>query len=185
MSFASLGNQYEVCAEGRTGPALKKCTRGVACGCDRGMRKPEKPSPTASDFRFASDAQPASETLTCWGGVPLRVRAFRSLGLPPSVERNVRVKQRQRGDDEATRVESFRILKAVGRECREDCERQREDAGLTAMIGPEIPSPEPARKFLDQFHAEGLIEQAQRQRPRLCFCSGTAAAVSRPTRCGP
>ena len=129
------------------------------------MRKPEKPSPTESDFLFEIAAEPATGRLTCWGGVPLLVRAFRSLGLPQSVQRNVPVKQRQRGYDEATFVESFLILNAVGGECLEDFDRLREDGGLAEMIGHQIPSPEAARKFLYQFHEDERIEQAQQQRP--------------------
>jgi len=129
------------------------------------MRKPEKPSPTELDFLFQIDPEPASERLTSWGGVPLLVRAYRSLGLPGSVERNVRVKQRHRGYDESSVVESFLILNAVGGECLEDFDRLREDAGLAEMIGHPIPSPEMARKFLYAFHADELIEQAQQQRP--------------------
>jgi hypothetical protein len=129
------------------------------------MRKPEKLSPTESDFLFEIDPEPASESLTSWGGVPLLVRAFRSLGLPGSVQRNVRVKQRQRGYDEASVIESFVILNAVGGECLEDFDRLREDAGLAEMLGHEFASPEVARKFLYQFHADELIEQAQQQRP--------------------
>ena len=129
------------------------------------MRKPEKPSPTESDFLFEIDPTPAPERLTSWGGVPLLVRAFRSLDLPRSVQRNVRVKQRQRGYDEASVIESFVILNAVGGDCLEDFDRLREDAGLAEMMGHQIPSPEVARKFLYQFHADELIEQAQQQRP--------------------
>jgi len=129
------------------------------------MRKPEKLSPTESDFLFEIDPEPASESLTSWGGVPLLVRAYRSLGLPGSVQRNVRVKQRQRGYDEASVIESFVILNAVGGECLEDFDRLREDAGLAEMLGHELPSPEVARKFLYQFHADERIEQAQQQRP--------------------
>lgn len=129
------------------------------------MRKLEKPSPTESDFLFAIDPEPAPETLTSWGGVPLLVRAFRSLGLPGSIQQHVRVKQRQRGYDEASLVESFVILNALGGDCLEDLERLREDSGLAEMIGHEIPSPEAARKFLYQFHDEGRIEQARQQLP--------------------
>lgn len=129
------------------------------------MRKPEKPSPTESDFLFEIDPEPAEESLTSWGGVPLLVRAFRSLGLPQSVQRNVRVKQRQRGYDEASVVESFLILNAVGGECLEDFDRLREDAGLAPLIGHEIPSPEAARQFLYQFHDEGKMAEAKQQLP--------------------
>ncbi|MGO8788731.1 MAG: hypothetical protein ACLQVL_15300 [Terriglobia bacterium] len=78
------------------------------------MRKLTKPSPTASPLLFELDPEPLQETLTALGGIPLVVQAFRSLGLPQSVQEHVRVKQRQRGYDDATFVESFVILHAAG-----------------------------------------------------------------------
>ncbi|MGH2397623.1 MAG: IS1380 family transposase [bacterium] len=128
------------------------------------MRKIEKPSPTESPLLFEVDPEPAQEVLTALGGVPLVVQAFRSLGLPASVKQHVPVKERQRGYDEATFVESFVILNAVGGECLEDFARLREDAGLSALIGHEIPSPEAARKFLYAFHEEEKIEEAKKRR---------------------
>ena len=98
------------------------------------------------------------------GGVPLVVQTFRSLGLPLSVRQHLRVKQRARGYDEATMVESFVILNAVGGECFDDFQRLREDPGLREMIGHGIPSPEAARQFLYQFHEEEKIEEAKRLR---------------------
>jgi hypothetical protein len=98
------------------------------------------------------------------GGVPLVVQAFRSLGLPASVRQQVRVKERERGYDEATMVESFVVLNAVGGECFDDFQRLREDPGLSEMLGHGIPSPEVARKFLYQFHAEEKIEEAKQRR---------------------
>ena len=71
------------------------------------MRKLTKPSPTVSPLLFEVDPEPLQETLTALGGIPLVVQAFRSLGLPRSVQEHVRVKQRQRGYDDATFVESF------------------------------------------------------------------------------
>ena len=73
-----------------------------------------KPSPTASPLLFELDPEPLQETLTALGGIPLVVQAFRSLGLPQSIQEHVRVKQRERGYDEATWVESFVILNAAG-----------------------------------------------------------------------
>jgi len=73
------------------------------------MRKIPKPSPTASPLRFELDPKPLQETLTALGGIPLVVQAFHSLGLPRSIPEQVRVKQRERGYDEATLVESFVI----------------------------------------------------------------------------
>lgn len=130
------------------------------------MIRPRKPSPTESPLLFEIDPEPLAETLTAWGGVPLVVQAFRSLGVPASVQRHVHIKQRERGYDEATMVESFVVLNALGGECLEDFGHLREDAGLKEMLGHEIPSPEAARQFLYQFHAEEKIEEAkQRRRP--------------------
>jgi hypothetical protein len=128
--------------------------------------RPRKPSPTESPLLFEIDPEPLAETLTAWGGVPLVVQAFRSLGVPASVQRHVHIKQRERGYDEATMVESFVVLNALGGECLEDFGHLREDAGLKEMLGHEIPSPEAARQFLYQFHADEKIEEAkQRRRP--------------------
>jgi hypothetical protein len=71
------------------------------------MRKIEKPSPTESPLLFEFDPKPAEEILTALGGLPLVVQAFRSLGLPGSVKQHLVVKERPRGYDEATFVESF------------------------------------------------------------------------------
>ena len=78
------------------------------------MNKVRKPSPTESRLLFDIDPDPIPETLTALGGVPLLVRTFRSLGLPAMVREHVPIKQRERGYDEATMVESFVILNAVG-----------------------------------------------------------------------
>ncbi len=138
--------------------------RGEECLYDRGVIKPRKPSPTESALLFEIDPEPLAETLTAWGGVPLVVQALRSLGVPASVQRHVHIKQRERGYDEATTVESFVVLNALGGECLEDFTHLREDAGLKEMLGHEIPSPETARQFLYQFHAEEKIEEAKQRR---------------------
>ena len=128
------------------------------------MRKLTKPSPTASPLLFELDPEPLHETLTALGGIPLVVQAFRSLGLPRSIQEHVRVKQRQRGYDDATFVESFVILNAAGGECVEDFERLRQDPGLAEMIGHAVPSPRAALEFLQAFHQEEKIAEAQQRR---------------------
>ena len=132
------------------------------------MPKARKPSPTESPLLIEIDPEPIPETLTAMGGVPLVVQTFRSLALPASVRQHVRVKERERGYDEATMVESFVVLNAVGGECSDDFQRLREDPGLSEMMGHGIPSgPEgapAARKFLYQFHKEEKIEEAKQRR---------------------
>ena len=92
------------------------------------------------------------------------VQAFRSLGLPGSVRKHVQIKERERGYDEATMVESFVVLNAVGGECVDDFGHLREDPGLGEMLGHELPSPSAALKFLYGFHEEQKIEAAKQQR---------------------
>jgi hypothetical protein len=127
------------------------------------MLKGERRSPTESPLLFEIDPEPLEEVLTGLGGIPLVVQAFRSLGLPEKVRQKVRIKERQRGLDEASLVESFVILNAAGGECLEDFNRLREDAGLAELVGHEMPSPETAGKFLYAFHEEEKISAAQQE----------------------
>ena len=131
------------------------------------MALPKKPkrSPAEGELPFEYDWEPAAEVLTAYAGLPLFVRALRSFNVPGSVQQHLHLKQRQRGFDEATYVESFLVLNALGGDCLEDFDRLREDAGLAQMLGHQLPSPEAARKFLYCFHDEERIEQAQAELP--------------------
>jgi len=128
------------------------------------MGNQNKPSPAEGEFLFEIDPQPAKEAMTSWGGVPLLVRTFRSLGLSASVRQHMRIKQRDRGYDEASFVESFVILNGVGGECLDDFDPLRQDQVLAEMIGHALPSSAAARQFLYQFHSEEKIEEAKQQR---------------------
>ena len=151
------------------------------------MRNKSKGSPAEGDFLFEIDEQPLEETITAWGGVPLLVRAVRSLDVPGSVQRHLHIKQRERGFDEATYIESLVVLNGVGGDCLEDFDALREDAGLAEMLGHAIPSAEAARKFLYQFHDAAKIDAAQRELPidRVAYVPGESeplqalAAVNR------
>lgn len=129
------------------------------------LPRKRKESPAEGEFLFELDPEPLEECLTAYAGIPLFVRAMRSLQIPASVKRHVAIKQRERGFDEATYVESFLVLNALGGDCLEDFDRLREDAGLKEMLGHQMPSPEAARKFLYQFHDDKLVEQAQAELP--------------------
>jgi hypothetical protein len=122
----------------------------------------ERVSPAQQPLGFDYDEGHDEQNLTALAGIPLLLQAFRSLDLPRSVARHVAIKQRQRGLDEASYVESFVLLNAAGGECLDDFARLRQD-GVRSLIGHELPSPEAARKFLYQFHDEQLLEQAQQR----------------------
>jgi hypothetical protein len=121
----------------------------------------QRRSPAEGDFLFELDPEPLEETVTAYGGIPVFLRAARSLDVGGLVKRHVHLKKRDRGFDEASYVESFLVLNALGGDCLEDFDRLREDDGLSEMLGHEVPSPEAARKFLYQFHDEEKLKQAQ------------------------
>jgi hypothetical protein len=129
------------------------------------LRSKQPKSPAEGEFLFELDPEPLEETVTAYGGIPLFLRAARSLDVGGMVKRSLHLKQRQRGLDEASYVESFLVLNALGGDCLEDFERLREDDGLRQMLGHEVPSPEAARKFLYQFHDEEKLKQAQSELP--------------------
>lgn len=114
---------------------------------------------------FQLDPEPATDRLTAFGGLPLVAQTFRSLGLPQSVAQHLHLKQRQRGLDEATLVESFVLLNAAGGDCLEDFRRLAEDPGLPTLLGHALPLPDAARKFLYAFHRDEAIVTAKAQRP--------------------
>lgn len=130
-----------------------------------GIPGKQKPSPAEGELLFQLDPEPLEECVTAYGGIPLLLQAVRSLDVPGRVKQHLRIKQRQRGLDEAGYVESFLVLNALGGDCLEDFDRLREDEGLSEMLGHEVPSPEAARKFLYQFHDETKLEQAQKELP--------------------
>ena len=138
-----------------------------------------KHSPAAGEFLFEIDPEPLQECVTALGGIPLLVRAARSLDVTGSVQRHLQVKQRERGFDEPTYVESFLVLNAAGGDCLEDFDQLRADAGLSELLGHAVPSAEAARKFLYQFHDEEKIEQAQQglAAKRVSYIPGESPAL--------
>ena len=135
----------------------------------------KKRSPAEGELPLEYDWQPADEVLTAYAGIPLFVRTARSLDVPGSIQRHLHLKQRQRGLDEASYVESFLVLNALGGECLDDFARLREDAGLAEMLGHELPSPEAARKFLYGTFAHRISRSA---------CRLLLYIDVRPTTCG-
>jgi hypothetical protein len=127
------------------------------------MKTPHTTPTPLLPFQF--DPEPATETLTAFGGLPLVAQTFRSLGLPQSVAQHLRLKQRQRGLDEATMIERVVLLNAAGGDCLEDVRRLAEEPGLPTLLGHALPLPDAARKFLYAFHREEAIALAQAQRP--------------------
>lgn len=147
----------------------------------------QKPSPADGELLFQLDPKPLEECLTAYAGIPLFVQTVRSLDVPGSVKRHLQIKQRERGLDAASYVESFLVLNALGGECLDDFHRLREDDGLAEMLGHAVPSPEAARQFLYHFHAQEKLEKAQQELPvgQVCYIaeeSGPLRALAQVNR---
>jgi len=127
------------------------------------MKKTGRVSVTEQPLPFQLEPEPAPEVLTGYGGIPMVVQTLRSMRMPQSIQQHVRIKERQRGYDESTFVESFIVLNAAGGDCLEDFGRLREDSGLAELLGHVMPSAEAARKFLYEFHDEAKIEASKQQ----------------------
>jgi hypothetical protein len=128
------------------------------------MRKKKPWTAAEQSIRYEVDAEPITEKITCLAGIPLLLETSRALGLPESVKRHVRIKERERGLNEASMVEGFLVLNAAGGECVDDFDHLRQDQGLAELIGHEMPSASAARRFLKGFHSEEQIEEAKQMR---------------------
>ena len=95
--------------------------------------------------------------LTSFGGLPLVMETFRSLGLPQAIKKHLALGQREGKYRDADYVESFVSVFAAGGDCVDDFEILRQDEGLK-KLGLRVPSPEAARWFLNGFHEEELLE---------------------------
>jgi hypothetical protein len=123
----------------------------------------KKKSPVEAPVLFDIDPEPIQDSITACAGLTLVAETFRGLRMGQSVNRHVEIKQRDRGFDEGTYVESFVLLNAAGGDCLDDFEQLREDQALTQLLGHELPSAEAARKFLYAFHDEEKLQEAQQR----------------------
>ena len=106
-------------------------------------------------FQLIQDA--SKVLLTSFGGLPLVMETFRSLGLPQSIKKQLALHQREGKYQEADYVESFVSVFAAGGDCVDDFEILRQDEGLK-KLGLQVPSPEAVRCFLNAFHEEELLQ---------------------------
>jgi hypothetical protein len=121
---------------------------GGECRYTRHMERPRRRSPTELPMPFEIAPKPLAGRVDS-AGRSAAGGAGLSVAGPAAIQEHVQIKQRERGYDEATFVESLVVLNAVGGEYVGDLERLREDAAL---------------EFLYQFHDEPKIEEAKRRR---------------------
>ena len=105
---------------------------------------------------YEIDPEVDGSLVTAHAGVPGVVEAFRQCGAAAVVDRLIKFKTRKRGLTASQTCGSLFALWAAGGERCEDFEHFREDRALAVLLGHELPAPQTARDFLEQFHEEGL-----------------------------
>lgn len=113
---------------------------------------------------YTVEVVPASDTLTARAGLPLVVETMRALGLQPVIAEHVQVRARQSGYPETEKVEALVLLLAAGGDCVDDIAVLRADRGLGRLLGRTLPSADTLWAFLQAFHDDARLAQAQAAR---------------------
>ena len=91
--------------------------------------------PTQFKSPFEIDPRPLHEMSSPHAGLLATSRAFRSLGIPALAAAHLRLKQRQRGFDEAQYLEAIVLLQTAGGDCPEDMPLLGNDPCLERGLG--------------------------------------------------
>lgn len=137
-------------------------------------------TPLQAKTPFAIAPEPMEGLITPYAGLAAVSRALRALGLPACCDAELQIKQRQRGYTPGQQVEALVMLHAAGWDCMDDMERLRKDAGLSKMLGYDVPSPRAVGDFLAAFHDEDKVNAASEQakaQARLAFIPEQSAAL--------
>jgi hypothetical protein len=103
------------------------------------------------------------EAVTAHAGVVLLIETGRRSRVIEQADRVLAAKKNPKGLGLGQMVESFVLLSALGGECPDDFRTLRNDLGLAAMLGYELPAPSTARAFLNGFHDEVALAERPRQ----------------------
>jgi len=122
------------------------------------------------------------EIVTPWAGASMLVETYRRYGVGDAADRALPRKKTAKGLRQGQMTESFVLLSALGGGCVEDMEKLRQDRGLEAMLGYQIPAAETARQWLDKFHDEELISGQPQQGAFIPLESASLAGLREPNR---
>ena len=117
--------------------------------------------PTQPKSPFEIDPRPLDEMASPHAGLLATSRAYRALKIPDLIAANLKLKQRQRGCNEAQYIESLVLLQTAGGDCPEDMSLLAGDVCLERGLGFALPKTGAVRGFLKRFHDEDL----ERARP--------------------
>ena len=110
----------------------------------------------ADRLDFEIDVELETGLITGNAGIPGLIEAFRQTGTAAVIDREVKLKTRQRGLSASEMAESLLAMWAAGGERAEDLDQFRQDKALALLLGHDLPAAQTARDFLVQFHADDL-----------------------------
>jgi len=122
------------------------------------------------------------EEVTAHAGAALLVETARRSGVIAAADRTLPAKKNPKGLTQGQMVESLVLLSALGGECPDDLQKLREDEGLEAMVGYELPAPSTARGWLDLCHDEEALAGRPKQGSFIPRESTRLAALREPVR---
>ncbi|HTX55281.1 MAG TPA: transposase, partial [Candidatus Baltobacteraceae bacterium] len=114
---------------------------------------------------YTVETVPDGDGLTSRAGLPLVLETMRALGLGQVIAQHVHVRERQSGYTEAEKIEALVLLLAAGGDGLDASAILQADGGLGCLLDRQLPSADTLRHFLYACHDDGLIPQAQAQRP--------------------
>jgi len=97
------------------------------------------------------------EEVTAYAGAGLLVETARLSGVIAVADRVLPGKKNPKGLSQGQMFESLVVLSALGGECPDDFQTLRQDEGLAAILGYQLPAPSTVRGWLEQFHDEAAL----------------------------
>ena len=113
-----------------------------------------KPLPTGLDIELRGGL---SEETTPYAGAELLIDLGRRSGVMAAAEKYLPQKKSPKGLGQGQMVESMVLLSALGGDCIDDFQGLRQDHGLAALLGYQLPAAETGRQWLDHFHEPELL----------------------------
>ncbi len=122
-------------------------------------------TPLQDKLPFAIDPRPMDGFVTAHGGAVAFVsRAFRSMSLPGLCEANLSgVHKIEKGYAPGQMVEALVLACLVGCERVSDIDGLCTDAAVSKMLGYKMPGSRTVRDFLEAFHSEEKVSEAQQR----------------------
>jgi hypothetical protein len=93
----------------------------------------------AARLDFEIDSALETGLITGYAGVPGLIEAFRQTGTAAVIDREVKLKVRQRGLSASEMAESLLAMWAAGGERAEDLDQYRQDQALALLLGHALP----------------------------------------------